>query len=132
MDFCSFVMFFYVDPVPAPCVFRAGPIFIFISRVTPPDLFQFADHTSCETLPDRQCHPAEVVELLRQHPGLFFLDHAHHVVHRQVRKLHLHDGIDRPLHDFGRSDRFGRRLLVGTDQARYSEFRTAEITHHDD
>ncbi len=31
-----------------------------------------------------------------------------------------------------RSDRFGRRLLVGGDKARYSEFRTAEITHDDD
>ena len=62
-------MFFYVDPVPAPCVFRAGPI-LFHFEGHAPDLFQFADHTSCETLPDRQCHPAEVVELLRQHPGL--------------------------------------------------------------
>ena len=55
-------MFFYVEPVPAPCVFRAGPI-LFHFEGHAPDLFQFADHTSCETLPDSQRHSAEAAML---------------------------------------------------------------------
>ena len=122
------VMFFTWSRSAARACLGRTDIISFRSR---PDLSSLPI-ASCETLPDRQCHPAQrLSNSTRQHRGCsslttritsFIAGSTENSPPRRYRPS---------AHDFGRSD-----LRPPTPCRHRSgpilEFRTAEITHHDD